>query len=157
MQIVHKDLESTYERIYTEELPQLIDSLKSMQNLPESLCDTISTIEKNIEENKALIPSLLEYNIATWTAMATIKAVSIFSRLNKKKQMKKLSGQRLIAVQDNSTHFNDTIYRMKQLLAKYKNRKPDYKNLTPEERQELISLVEEMKRLSEELAAELAA
>ena len=154
------NLDSMFNHIYTDELPSFIDSLKSMEHLPNSLLDTISTVEKNIEHNKTLIAPLLTGGIAETILPTDIVGGiggGLFGKLHKKEQMKKLSGKRLIAIQDNATHFNDTIYRMEQLLGKNKNGKPDYENLTPEEQQELLSLAEEMKQLSEELTEQLAA
>jgi len=155
-----QDLHDIFQRIYSNELPEFIDTLKSMEHLPDSLRETLSAVEKNIEANKAQIAPLLPGGIAEAVLPAGIAGGAVgglFGRLHKKQQMKKLSGKKLIAIQDNATHFNDTIYRMEQLLGKNRNGKPDYENLTPEEQRELHALAEEMKRLSEELTEQLAA
>ena len=169
MAINHKDFDITFRRLYTDELPSFIDSLKSIENLPDSLRDSITTVEKNIEQNKTLLEPFVSGGLADLInpadyipvgAMAgSLAGVAggIFDKIHKKKQIKKLSGKQLIAIQDNATHFNDTIQRMQQLLGKEADLKPDYKQLTTQEQQELLSLAEEMKKLSKELTDELAA
>ncbi len=168
MAATHKDFDINFRRLYLDELPSFIDSLKSIENLPDSLRDSITTVEQNIEQNKILLTPLVEGRLAgigdiVGCGMAAALsggipgvAGGIFGILSKKKNIKKLSGKRLVAIQDNTTHFSDTIQRMKLMLGKHKDSKPDYKQLAPQQQQELLSLVEEMKTLSEELSTELA-
>ena len=157
-----KDLNNTFQHLYTDELPAFIDSLKSIENLPASMRESIATVEQNIEQNKKLIEPLVSGGISDvlGTAGATVGggfAGGILRALAKKQHMKKLSGKKLVAIQDNVTHFNDTIARMKQLIGSSENTKPDYEHLTAQEKKELLMLAEEMKMLSEELTEQLAA
>jgi len=155
----HKYLDNTFQRLYSDELPEFINSIKSIDNLPDSLRETILTIEKNIEENKTLIAPLLSGDVVSDTATGIVAGVAggIFSRLAKKDKMRKFSGNKLIAIMDNATHFNGTIKRLRQLVGTEGNIKPDYESLLPKERQELLLLAEEMKTLSEELTEQLSA
>jgi len=155
-------IDIAFQKLYTDELPSFINTLKSIDNLPDSMLESLSTVEKNIEQQKTLLsPSTKEGLAGLFAAGAATGlgglAGGIFGKLQKKQQIKKLSGKRLVAIQDNATHFNDTIARMQQLLGKGNGMKPDYKQLSPQEQQELLVLAEEMKTLSEELSEELAA
>jgi len=159
MGINSKGLDTTFQRLYSDELPEFINSLKSIDNLPESLSETILTVEKNIEENKALIAPLLADAVAVGATTGVLGGIAggIFGRLAKKEQMRKFSGKKLIAIADNATHFNETVERIKRLLGTEENTKPDYESLTPQERQKLLLLADEMKTLSEKLTEQLAA
>ena len=150
-------LNITFQRLYADELPAFIDSLKSIENLPVSVYESISAAEQNIEQNKKLIEPLVSGSTAGAMVGTGGIAGGILGALAKKQHMKKLSGKKLIAIQDNATHFGDTITRMKQLIGSPENTKPDYEHLTEQEKKELLVLAEEMKTLSEELTEQLAA
>ena len=154
-----KGLKSTFQHLYTDELPAFIDSLKSIENLPDSLRDSIATVEQNIEQNKKLIEPLVSGSILDMLGSVDVEGIAggILGALAKKKHMKKLSGKKLIAIQDNATHFSDTIVRIKQLIGSSGNTKPDYEHLTAQEKKELLVLAEEMKTLSGKLTEQLAA
>ena len=163
MAVNDKTLDITFQKLYTDDLPSFINSLKSMESLPDSMRDSIAIVEKNIEQNKAVLTPILADGLAdiadTVSAdMRSGKSVgSLFGKLSKKQYIKRLSGKRLIAIQDNANHFNDTIKRMKQLLRSEADTTPEYESLTFEEKEELLVLAEEMRTLSDELTEQLAA
>ena len=163
MALNNTDLYGSFQHLYTDELPAFIDSLKSIENLPASMRESIATLEQNIEQNKKLIEPLVSGGISDM--LGSVGAVAgtggiaggILGKIAKKQAIRKFSGKKLVAIQDNATHFNDTIARMKRLIGGTQDSKPDYEHLTEQEKRELLVLAEEMKTLSEELTEQLAA
>ncbi len=167
-EIALTNLQDTFHRLYDDEIPSFIDTLKSTQNLPIEINSTIKTVEENIEKSRTLLaPELGEspFKDAALLGLALGGVVGgvaggIFSKLSKKKAAKKLSGEKLVAIQDSASLFEDTIKRMEQLLEKTEGKdgfKRNYEKLTASEKLDLLSLSERMKKLSEELNEHLAA
>jgi len=152
--------DSALRKLYNDELPEFLDSLKSIDNLPRTIQKSISATKKNIKKSAKVIESAADEAILdAGIGAGIVGAVAgiIFDKLEKKRKSKKYSGVELIAIKDNASQFDDTIQRMQQLLGKGNSAKPDYKQLSPQEQSELLLLAEEMKQLSQELASELAA
>ena len=166
------NLQETFHRLYDNEIPLFIDILKSTQNLPPELTNTLEIVGENIEKSRTLLaPILGESPIKSVAVGATTGtgvfggvlgsvAGGIFSKLSKKKAMNKFSGKKLVVIQDSASLFEDTIQRMEQLLEKTQeddSSQRNYEQLTSLEKKELLTLSDQMKRLSEELSEELAA
>ena len=171
-EIALTNLQDTFHRLYDDELPSFIDTLKSTQNLPTELSNTLKTIEDNIEKSRTLLAPVLDESLLAGAVVGAAMgggaigaalggvAGGIFSKLSKKKAAKKFSGEKLVAIQDSASLFEDTIQRMEQLLEKTEGKdgsKRNYEKLTASEKLDLLSLSERMKKLSEELNEHLAA
>ncbi len=171
-EIALTNLQDTFQRLYNDELPSFIDTLKSTQNLPTEFNSTIKTVEDNIEKSRTLIAPVLDESLLVGAAVGAalgsgaIGAVlggvagGIFGKLSKKQARKKLSGEKLVAIQDSASLFEDTIKRMEQLLEKTQkddSSQRNYEQLTSSEKKELLNLSEQMRNLSEKLSEELAA
>ncbi len=124
------------------ELPILVEKLKSIENLPKELEVIVNTVEKGLCANKSLTLSTkqqksitnilgssllknisLSDKLSKEDAFATIVTVgaavarsNIFRSLAKKKGFKKQLGERLVAIEDSTTVFNTAINRMENLL-----------------------------------------
>ncbi len=124
------------------ELPILVEKLKSIENLPKELEVIVNTVEKGLCANKSLTLSTkqqksitnilgssvlknisLSDKLSKEGAFATVVAVgavvahsNIFRSLAKKKGFKKKLGKRLVAMEDSTTVFNTAINRMENLL-----------------------------------------
>jgi len=166
-----KDLEkliALQEKIQTlsDEIPVLVSTVKSTQNLPTELLDTFTIIEKNIEQSKSLLTSIPPKG-GLGTAGVSVGAVGgvvgaaggIFNKLGKKQAMSQYSGKKLTAIKDSATLFEETIHRMEHLLEKTHSSDdtPNYERLTAAEKEELLTLAEKMQNLSSELTQQLAA
>ncbi len=171
-EIALTNLQDTFHRLYDDELPSFIDTLKSTQNLPTELSNTLKTIEDNIEKSRTLLAPVLDESLLTGAVVGAAMgsgvigvalggvAGGIFSKLSKKKAAKKFSGEKLLAIQDSASLFEDTIKRMEQLLEKTQkddSSQRNYEQLTSSEKKELLNLSEQMRNLSEKLSEELAA
>ena len=105
-------VQQTFHHLYTQELSSFIDELKAIEHLPASMRKMIAVVERNIAQNRQhIVPSILGGMIIG----ATVGAFSrgIFSLLSKKEKFRKLSSQSLVTIEDNITHFQHTIMRMK--------------------------------------------
>ena len=158
------ELQKTFQKLYGDELLTFITSLKSTQNLPPELKQTLVTVENNIEKNKDLFTPFLEEKGLGIIVGATVGSGGIlggvFGALQKKEKIRKLSGRKLVAVKDSATLFEETIHRMEHLLEKTQsadNTTPNYEKLTATEKEELLTLAEKMQNLSNELTQQLAA
>ncbi len=157
------ELQKTFQKLYGDELPTFITSLKSTQNLPPELRQTLITVEKNIEKDKELLVPYIEEKSLGTTVGATVGSGGIlggiFGALQKKKKIQRLSGKKLIAVKDSTTLFKETIQRMEHLLKKTQSADdtPNYEKLMATEKEELLTLAEKIQNLTIELREQLAA
>jgi hypothetical protein len=163
------ELQKTFQKLYSDELPEFISTLKSTDNLPSDILNTLATVEKNIKKNEELLSPILDKKgiggllgstaAGTGTALGGV-AGGVFAKLSKKKEIQQLSGKKLIAVKDSASLFEETIHRMEQLLVKTKSGESEtanYEKLTPVEKEELKLLAQQMQDLSTELTNQLAA
>jgi len=157
------ELQKTFQKLYGSELPTFITSLKSTQNLPPELRQTLITVEKNIEKDKELLVPYIEEKSLGTTIGATVGSGGIlggvFGVLQKKKKIQRLSGRKLVAVKDSASLFEETIQRMEHLLKKTQSADdtPNYEKLTATEKDELLTLADKMQNLSNKLTQQLAA
>jgi hypothetical protein len=171
------ELQKTFQKLYGDELPEFISTLKSTDNLPSDILNTLATVERNIKKNEELLSPILdkkgigdilggvgaatEAGVALGSIAAGGGIVSgVFAKLSKKKEIQQLSGKKLIAVKDSASLFEETIQRMEQLLVKTKSGESEtanYEKLTPVEKEELKLLAQQMQDLSTELTNQLAA
>jgi hypothetical protein len=163
------ELQKTFQKLYGDELPEFISTLKSTDNLPSNILNTLATVEKNIKKNEELLSPILDKKgiggllggaaAGAGTALGGV-AGGVFAKLSKKKEIQQLSGKKLIAVKDSASLFEETIQRMEQLLVKTKSGESEtanYEKLTPVEKEELKLLAQQMQDLSTELTNQLAA
>lgn len=165
------NLQETFHRLYDDEIPSFIDTLKTTLNLPPELSNTLEIVEENIEKSRTLLAPILGESllkdvvvgattgtVAFGGALGSV-AGGIFGKLSKKKAMNKFAGKKLVAMQDSASLFEDTIQRMEQLLEKSQkddSAQRNYEKLTFSEKKELLNLSGQMKNLSAELSEELA-
>lgn len=165
------NLQETFHRLYDDEIPSFIDTLKTTLNLPPELSNTLEIVEENIEKSRTLLAPILGESLlkdvvvgattgtgAFGGALGSV-AGGIFGKLSKKKAMNKFAGKKLVAMQDSASLFEDTIQRMEQLLEKSQkddSAQRNYEKLTFSEKKELLNLSGQMKNLSAELSEELA-
>ena len=158
-------LQDTFHRIYSDEFPSFVDTLKSTQNLPVEFSSMLKAIEDNIKKSKTLLAPVFDESQNKSLAGVSgglLGGVTggIFAIISKKQAMKKLSGKKLVTVQDSASLFENTIKRMEHLLEntqKDDSSQRNYEQLTSSEKNELLNLSELMKNLSEKLNEELAA
>ena len=165
------ELQKTFRKLYGDELPEFISTLKSTDNLPSDILNTLATVEKNIKKNEELLSPILDNKgvggihggvgatVGVGTSLGGV-AGGIFAKLRKKKEIQQLSGKKLIFVKDSALLFEETIHRMEQMLIKTKNGESEtanYEKLTSDEKEELKILAQQMQDLSSELTIQLAA
>ena len=54
------ELQKTFRKLYGDELPEFISTLKSTDNLPSDILNTLATVEKNIKKNEELLSPILD-------------------------------------------------------------------------------------------------
>jgi len=167
------ELQRTFQTLYNEELPTFIASVKSTKNLPPEFLDSLAAAEKNIEKNRVLLAPILPEDTLPGGLAGVGSAVGsvvgggmvsigggIFGKLAKKKKLNQYSDKKLIAAKESTSLFEETIQRMEQLLNNTEDSNGasrNYERLLPSEKEELLTLAEQMRNLSNELTQELAA
>ena len=181
--VIVTELQQTFQTLYNEELPTFIASVKSTKNLPPEFLDSLAAAEKNIEKNRVLLAPILPEDTLPGGLAGVGSAVGsvvgggmagggiagggmvsigggIFGKLAKKKKLNQYSDKKLIAAKESTSLFEETIQRMEQLLNNTEDSNGasrNYERLLPSEKEELLTLAEQMRNLSNELTQELAA